>query len=661
MTSSIIKKQQCLVISPFLPFPNNAGQRKRVLQFINILKANDCGVTLLHFAGEIPHIWSDHLGLEKEARELVDDLIIYYPKPNIWAGPANGREHQLDEWIEANFLETLTKLFQRRFYDFVVVNNVWMSKVFDVIPKATIKILETHDIFHERQSAFASIGKPPDFFTCNRTDEIFGWNRSDIVIGITNKEAMSIARSSTKVKSINIPYLEDFEGNHNPGYLHSDKVTFGFMGSGHPFNIHGIKELIHALKDFMPWAAMELIIAGDVGNHLSEEEKKYVIDLGYIKNVDDFYKSIDICVSPLDFGSGLKIKVIEAISKGVPLISTKHSAAGSDLLRTNVCENVKQLAQKMFDISISRTDYGELQKLTLLAYKLLTHRFKQSLAELLKSITALQNHIVISYNALEIPTSDIRFWILLSLIREASYRYTVTLDLPNSKNEPGWLSRLPPNVRLSYNEKTILTNESRPRVDLDGLYRSEAKVILLTDIPDYKAPNNVKKVCDSRFSKSFDSTFIIKENHILKSHDNAVFELMPCWSSSIIWDPILPRIPGVKSANIVILTNKELEKNLLDALKKNTQNSNAQQILLKENFSFEHLEQIKLINPSVILNLTENLVGELLLDWCNILNIKYVKSNENELLNSTIELKYEALNNSSQKWDAFFKFIMDKS
>jgi glycosyltransferase involved in cell wall biosynthesis len=644
-----------------LPFPNNAGQRKRVLQFIDILKANDCGVTLLHFAVEIPHIWSDHLGLEKQTRELVDDLIIYYPKPNIWAGPANGQAHQLDEWIEANFLETLTKLFQRRFYDFVVVNNVWMSKVFDVIPKATIKILETHDIFHERQLAFASIGKPPDFFTCNRTDEIFGWNRSDIVIGITNKETMSIARSSTKIKSINVPYLEDFEGNHNPGYLHSDKVTFGFMGSGHPFNIHGIKDLIHALKDFMPWAPMELIIAGDVGNHLSEEEKKYVIDLGYIKNVDDFYKSIDICVSPLDFGSGLKIKVIEAISKGVPLISTKHSAAGSDLLKTNVCENVKQLGQKMFDITISRPSFSELQKLTTLAYKLLTHRFKQSLAELLNSITALQKHIVISYSALEISTSDIKFWVLLSLIREASYRYTVTLDLPNSSSEPGWVSRLPPNVRLSCNEQTIISNESRPRVDLSGLFRSEAKVIVLTDNSAYKAPNNVKKVCDSRFSKPFESRYLIKNNHITMSTDDSIFEVMPCWSSSIVWDPILPRIPGMKSANIVILTNKELGKNLLDAIKMNTQNSSAHQILLKESFSFGHLEQIKSINPSVILNLTENLVGELLFDWCNILNIKYVKSKEDELLNSAIDLKYEALNNPSQKWDAFFKFIMDKS
>ena len=43
---------------------------------------------------------------------------------------------------------------------------------------------------------------------------------------------------------------------------------------------------------------------------------------------ESFYLNIDVVVNPIEFGSGLKIKNVEAIAYGKPLITTPHGANG---------------------------------------------------------------------------------------------------------------------------------------------------------------------------------------------------------------------------------------------------------------------------------------------------------------------------------------------
>ena len=51
-------------------------------------------------------------------------------------------------------------------------------------------------------------------------------------------------------------------------------------------------------------------------------------NMGIIQNTSVFYNSIDVALSPVRFGSGLKIKVFEALSYGKPVLATQHSIDG---------------------------------------------------------------------------------------------------------------------------------------------------------------------------------------------------------------------------------------------------------------------------------------------------------------------------------------------
>ena len=56
---------------------------------------------------------------------------------------------------------------------------------------------------------------------------------------------------------------------------------------------------------------------------------KYGVNLqGYIDNLEDAYKENHIIINPVFFGSGLKIKNVEALCYGKPLVTTSVGAQG---------------------------------------------------------------------------------------------------------------------------------------------------------------------------------------------------------------------------------------------------------------------------------------------------------------------------------------------
>ncbi|NRB47195.1 MAG: glycosyltransferase family 4 protein [Saprospiraceae bacterium] len=49
---------------------------------------------------------------------------------------------------------------------------------------------------------------------------------------------------------------------------------------------------------------------------------------GYVPNLQSIFNDIDIMINPVQMGAGLKIKSVEAMANGLPLVTTTHSATG---------------------------------------------------------------------------------------------------------------------------------------------------------------------------------------------------------------------------------------------------------------------------------------------------------------------------------------------
>lgn len=119
-----------------------------------------------------------------------------------------------------------------------------------------------------------------------------------------------------------------------PSPLRTEKIKLLFVGKlDWAPNKDGLRWFLHEIWPFIDHSKLELNIVG--GGDASWAECFYAFPgirfHGFVKNLDDMYGKSDYSIIPIRFGSGTRIKVVESISKGVPVISTSMGVQGSGL------------------------------------------------------------------------------------------------------------------------------------------------------------------------------------------------------------------------------------------------------------------------------------------------------------------------------------------
>lgn len=110
-----------------------------------------------------------------------------------------------------------------------------------------------------------------------------------------------------------------------------------------------------------------LVIAGgnptaELKQITSETKNVYLYDTP--DSIDVFYQQAVAYVAPIFYGAGMKVKIAEALSCGLPVFTTEHAYAGYESIDTellNVCENKDSFIEKMSYILTLSDD--ELEKI----------------------------------------------------------------------------------------------------------------------------------------------------------------------------------------------------------------------------------------------------------------------------------------------------------
>jgi glycosyltransferase involved in cell wall biosynthesis len=63
----------------------------------------------------------------------------------------------------------------------------------------------------------------------------------------------------------------------------------------------------------------------------------HVQPLGWVDDLDEILLSAAGLISPLRIGSGIKIKVLEALARGLPVVATRHGVLGLDVGAADGC------------------------------------------------------------------------------------------------------------------------------------------------------------------------------------------------------------------------------------------------------------------------------------------------------------------------------------
>jgi hypothetical protein len=128
------------------------------------------------------------------------------------------------------------------------------------------------------------------------------------------------------------PWVLDGRGHTTPFQARSGLAFLG--GYRHPPNVEAVKffveQVMPLLRKRLPGVAFHIY-----GSHMPDSFKQYededVILEGFVENLDDVFESRRLMVAPLLSGAGIKGKVLEAMSAGMPTVLTPVAAEATGL------------------------------------------------------------------------------------------------------------------------------------------------------------------------------------------------------------------------------------------------------------------------------------------------------------------------------------------
>jgi len=213
--------------------------------------------------------------------------------------------------------------------DFYIIDKTENSFMLGVIPKTAKIILDTHDIVSERTSKALKSGII-DSFPLTVEEEIALFKQYDAVICIQQNDLQLVTQWIGEDSSIYMPMPQATTAIP----IRNTVKNIGMIGSGWHANVNGLDNF---LKEVWPKldTHLHLNIYGGVGKHFAGVKLKNVTFHGLQQDLESCYQDLDLIINPVYYGAGLKIKSIEALAHGLPLVTTKEGASGIEFLNGN--------------------------------------------------------------------------------------------------------------------------------------------------------------------------------------------------------------------------------------------------------------------------------------------------------------------------------------
>lgn len=210
-------------------------------------------------------------------------------------------------------------------YDIIIISYASWGSIIDGIDKShkPYLICDTHDfITAQSRNKQNKIGRlfQTEIKILQQFDEI--WTYSI--------EEEYIFEQFTNRKTVLIPV--SFPVKFEP-LKSSFKYDIIFVGSLNPHNIKGLNWFLNEVLPLLNGVKVHIIgkICTVIGDYLN------VVKHGMVDDLHEFYTNAKIAICPMLSGTGVKIKVLEALSYGLPVVTNRRGIDGLINKKNNGC------------------------------------------------------------------------------------------------------------------------------------------------------------------------------------------------------------------------------------------------------------------------------------------------------------------------------------
>ena len=392
-----------LIISSHIPMPDRASGELRFYTLLKLM-AETHQVTLCPF------------NLERQNKEMGVTTINSYLEQlkaiNVHLGMTDVLTTLGNEQFDLIIFEFYHTV--RRYIDFVRYYQ----------PKARI-LIDSVDIHYNRLLSKAVLtGKPSDFEYAETVKqlELSTYRQADFIIAVTEDDGLLLKKDATNIKIGLLPNI-----HHIPEFIPVPPpyTKLLFVGSfKHEPNVDAIlyfcNEIFPLLLEMNSNFTLEVIGPNPPESVQALQSDKIFIR-GFIENLDECYRKAHISIAPLRFGAGMKGKIGEALSFGLPVVTTRIGAEGFGLsvgVNILIAETSLDFAESILRLSQDNQLY---KKLSTNGYHFIKDNYSEEATR--TKLTELFNRALVISPKKLVTLIKIKLWLQVTYNRYIGWRF----------------------------------------------------------------------------------------------------------------------------------------------------------------------------------------------------------------------------------------------
>ena len=211
--------------------------------------------------------------------------------------------------------------------DVIVANHTCLGNIFAQIEnQAVLKTILTHQIESKKSNDFQQLGLQSRDSEWEESQEIDLLQSADVLLAIQQDDAALLRKMVPNTEVICVPMSAVYH-EHKPSEQIPGRCLF--VGSDIEHNVYGLQWFLHKVWPLVLkiCPASELHVCGEVGAKIAGHYPNVRL-LGRVDDIAQEYAEAELCIIPLIAGSGLKIKLVEALSHGRACVSTSIGIQG---------------------------------------------------------------------------------------------------------------------------------------------------------------------------------------------------------------------------------------------------------------------------------------------------------------------------------------------
>lgn len=317
-----------LYFFPLNLMKKNAGNVTRAWAFLDYFKERNFQIDYVYSAD----FWGTGLLSAEECHDLkeisaVDNIVALHKKPkgvfslDYWHYKCSKlfykwfRKKLLPRFVTPFNRKTFDKLLQTNKYECIIISYVYWADLIrnnKYIGDAKL-IIDTHDFITSQEQKDINIGLAFN-------DEIDRLNLFHEVWAVSVEEEYLFAQfCRNQIRYVPIT-LEDKSDK-----VYCKEYDLIYVAGDNPHNIRSAKWFFDEVYSKSP-ISMTICVIGKINTWVPNG--KNIIKIPYAEDLSQYYTRAKIAVCPMLTGTGVKVKVIEALSYGIPVVCTRRGVDG---------------------------------------------------------------------------------------------------------------------------------------------------------------------------------------------------------------------------------------------------------------------------------------------------------------------------------------------